>query len=577
MKTNLLYLRLLEYAKPHWKLFLLTLFCMMIFALTEPAMPALMKPLLDGSFVNKDPKMISLMPLIIVIIFIIRGITNVISTVGMSWIAQKVVMELRQNVFDKVIRLPASHFDNQATGSIISKMTYDVVQVAQASTEVLVTIVKDSVTIMGLLGWMLYVNWKLSLIMLLVGPVIAIIVSFVSKRMRVLNRSLQDSMGNITHVLEEAINGYKVMKIFGGQPYETNRFADVNNWIRRYTMKTVTASAVSVSIVQLVTVSALATIIYFASMQSVSNEITVGGFVSFIGAMAMLFSPIKRLTSVNEKLQRGLAAAESIFNVIDLPSEADNGQQTLEQVKGDITFKDVTFTYNEKEKPALEQFNLTIKAGQTVALVGPSGSGKSTLANLLPLFYRPTSGQIEIDNINIESVTLESLRQQIAFVSQDIVLFNDTLKANIAYGSLTNATEEDVKQAADHAYALSFIDKLPEGIHSQIGEKGAQLSGGQRQRIAIARAFLKDAPILILDEATSALDTESEKYIQESLEQLKKGRTTIIIAHRLSTIETADCIVVLKDGQLAEHGSHQNLMKNNGLYAQLYNTQFSND
>ncbi|MBT4838332.1 MAG: lipid A export permease/ATP-binding protein MsbA [Methylococcales bacterium] len=576
MNSKALYLRLLGYAKPHWKIFVFAIISMIVLAATEPAMPALMKPLLDGSFVEKDPEMIRLIPILLIIIFIIRGITNFISTVGMNWISHQVVMELRQGIFNKIITLPAHYFDNHSTGSIISKLTYDAVQVASAATEVLVTVVKDSFAVIGLLAWMFYINWQLSLIMFIVGPLIAFIVSKISRRLRTLNKSLQDSMGDITQVLDEALNGFKVMKIFGGQNYEKDRFNHVSNWIRRYTMKTIIVNNASMPVVQLVTVTALSIIIYFASLQSAAGEITVGGFVSLIGAMAMLFSPIKRLTAVNEKLQRGLAAAESVFNMIDLEAEEDQGNKTLSKVQGKIEINNLTFSYLNQEKPALKNFSLNIDAGTTVALVGPSGSGKSTLANLLPRFYSAQQGDIFVDNINIKDVTLENLRQQLAFVSQDIVLFNDTIKANIAYGELAQSADAEIIKAAESAHAMEFINRQENGLDTVIGEKGAMLSGGQRQRIAIARAFLKNAPILILDEATSALDSESERNIQESLEQLKQGKTTIIIAHRLSTIEKADCIIVLKEGEAMESGTHQALIDSNGLYASLYQTQFSN-
>jgi len=441
--------------------------------------------------------------------------------------------------------------------------------------ETLLVLIRDSLTVLGLLAWMIYLNWKLSLIALAVVPVIAISVKLVSKRLRKFSHSLQKSMGEMTHILEETISGNRVMKVFGGQKYECQRFKDSIEQIRSHNTRLTIASMANVEGVQMITVFALATIIYFASLQSMQNAISVGEFVSFFTAMGLLFSPIKRLTKINERLQQGLAAAESVFTLIDQQSETDTGHKTLLKPSGHLQFRDVNFCYQGSEKPALRDINFTVQAGQSIALVGSSGSGKTTLVSLIPRFYPLTTGEILLDGQNTDKLTLENLRTHVSLVSQDIVLFNDSIRANIAYGSMNDASEEDIIAAATAAHAMEFIQPLRDGLNTLIGENGAKLSGGQRQRLAIARAILKNAPILILDEATSALDTQSERYIQAALEELKKNRTTFIIAHRLSTIEAADQILVMDQGQLVERGTHQDLLATNGVYAQLHRIQFN--
>ncbi len=572
-----LYLRLLSYVKPYWRTFLISIVAMVVLAATEPAMPALMKPLLDGSFVEKDPGLIRLMPILLVLLFVVRGVSNYISTVALTWVANKVVMDLREEMFHRLITLPSKYYDDHASGSLISKVTYDVLQVRTAATNVLIVLVRDSLAVLGLLGLMLYYNWKLTLIIFAVAPLIALVVKLISHRLRKMSRLQQEAMGDITHVLEEAINANKIVKMFDGAPSERKRFHATANWLRRYQMKFTVTSAANVPIVQFITVSALAIIVYIASLQSLENEITVGGFVSFIGAMALMFSPIKRLASLNEHIQKGLAAAQSVFGLIDEPGEPDAGTRTLTQVHGELTFKNVTVSYGTKESNALRNLSLTISPGETVALVGASGSGKSTLVNLLPRFYQPTEGQILFDGVDIQELSLAQLRQHIALVSQEIVLFNDTVAANIAYGGMRGAREADIIAAAEAAHAMEFIGHMPHGLNTIIGEKGVRLSGGQRQRLAIARALLKDAKILILDEATSSLDTESERHVQAALDAVKQGRTSIVIAHRLSTVENADRVIVLDKGEIVESGTHNELLRKAGKYAQLYNAQFSDN
>lgn len=575
MNSRELYFRLLSYVKPYRRVFALSIAATIVLAATEPAMPALLKPLLDGSFVEKDPTYIRIMPLLLVGLFVIRGIAGYVSTVAITWVSNRVVQDLRSALFANLIALPNRFFDDHPTGTLLSKFNYDVSQVTTAATNVLVTLVRDSLAIAGLLAWMFYLNWKLSFVFFIAIPIIGVIVKSVSKRMRRLNQDLQHAMGEMTHILEEAITGNKVMRIFGGQSYEQRRYDKSINRARGLQMKIARIAAANVPIVQLVTVTALGVIVYFASLQSLQNQITVGSFVSFFGAMAMLFSPVKRLTSLNDQLQRGLAAAESVFRLLDEPREADAGTVRLPRAAGRIEFVDVSVSYGDDTRPALRNINLAINPGETVALVGASGSGKTTLVNLLPRFYPPTSGHILVDGVDTRDILLADLRGNIAFVDQNVVLFNDTVAANIAYGELGDIAEPEIRRAADAAYVTPFVDQMPQAFATLIGQDGVRLSGGQRQRLAIARAVLKNAPILVLDEATSALDTESERHIQQALETLKKGKTTLVIAHRLSTIQHADRIVVLDKGEIIEQGTHRQLLSHGGVYAKLYRLQFA--
>ncbi len=574
MNSKALYLRLMSYVRVYWRIFIVALIATAITGLSDPAIAAMMKPLLDGSFVERDPTYIKWVPLALIAIFAVRGISTYLSTIALAWVANKVVLDLRKEMFAKLLVLPSDYYANTNSGSLISKFTYDVNQVSSAATQVLVVLVRDSLAIIGLLGWMLYLDWQLTLIFFLVIPVIAIVIKVVSKRMRKLSHLLQNSMGNLTHILEETIKAQRVVKVFGGQHYENKRFKATANWLRRYEMKIKGASALSVPIVQFVGILALAVIIYIASA---NQEMTAGSFISFFAAMAMLFSPIKRLTGINEHLQRGLAAANSTFAFIDEFPEPDEGTKKIKDVTGKIEFKNIHLKYKTSEEPALNNINLLIQAGETVALVGQSGSGKSSLANLIPRLYLPTDGQILLDDTPIESLKLDCLRSNISIVTQDVILFNDTIEANIAYGSSSRSSKKEILAAAKAAHAMEFIEKLPEGLQTLVGENGVRLSGGQRQRIAIARALLKNAPILILDEATSALDNESERHVQAALEAAKQGRTTLIIAHRLSTIEQADKIIVMKQGKIIETGTHQALLNKKGAYSKLYTLQFEQE
>ncbi len=560
LTSTQLYIRLLGYVKPYWRTFLISIVAMGISAATEPLLPALLKPLLDGTFVHKDDTVIRFAPIFILVIFFVRGVSSFIGTYAIGWVGNKLVMDLREAMFHKLLTLPTPFYDDHATGNLISKLTFDVTQVTEAATNVVTVSLRDSIIVVGLLGWLFYLNWKLTVLSLVMLPVIALILKIINARLRNASRDSQRAMGDITQVIEESVAAHKVVKLFGGQQYEIDRFGDQANWVRRYSMKRAMAAAANVPIVQMVAAVALSVIIYLATVQSRSDETTVGGFLSFIAAMLMLTAPIKRMTGVSEYLQRGLAASESVFELLDTPSETDTGKVTIERAKGQLVFEHVSLSYHQDDRLALRDVCLEIPAGQAIALVGASGGGKSTLANLVPRFYHPSTGRITLDGHDLADLTLASLRSNIALVSQEVVLFNDTVAANIAYGQMRTVPESEIIAAAQAAHAMEFIRQMPEGLNTLVGERGVKLSGGQRQRIAIARAILKNAPILILDEATSALDSESERHVQAALETLMQGRTSLVIAHRLSTIEKADRIVVLQKGEIAEMGTHQELI-----------------
>ena len=575
-----LYLRLLSYAVPYWRLFLIAILGMIVLALTEPAIPALLKPMLDGAFIEQDPKMIRWIPILFIGLFLIKGLAAYTSGAALHSVANRVILDLRQQMYDRLLICPLPFFDDHNAGALVSKFTYDVMQIKEATTNAVTVLVRDSLSVLGLLGWMFYINWKLSLIALISGPFIIVIVIIIRKRLRKMSRRVQSSMADINHALNESIQGIKVIKLHDAYQQSQTRFFDIINSNRRFTMKFAMAAVASSPSVQLVTAIFLSIIIYIASNQAASGNLTVGEFVSFTGAMAMLLGPLKRLVGLNEYIQRGLAASESVFGLIDetVETNADSQSDNIEnqqRLTGNFRFDNLAFSYDGSDGAALRQLSFEIKAGETVALVGASGAGKTTLINLIAGFYPIGQGMYFIDNKDVSDIELAVLRNNIALVSQDIVLFNDSIRNNIAFGKLAGSSDDEIKRVAKQAHALEFIEAMPEGFETVIGERGLKLSGGQRQRIAIARALLKDAPILILDEATSSLDTISEKQIQAALEDARKGRTCIVIAHRLSTVENADRLLVMQAGELVETGTHTELLEKQGVYAKLYQMQFS--
>ncbi|MBI5450781.1 MAG: lipid A export permease/ATP-binding protein MsbA [Gammaproteobacteria bacterium] len=570
-----IYRRLLAYARSYVGIFALAALAMVIQAATNASLSVVMKPMLDGSFVDKDPFWIGLIPLALIAIAVVRGASGFAVTYLMSWIGRQVIRRLRGEIFDRLLRLPAAYFDRSSTGTLVSKMTFDVEQVSMAVTQTIKILILDLLTVLFLLGWMFYLNWKLSLLFFLLGPVVAGLVLYVNRRFRRISTRIQNSMGDVTQVTEQAIAGHRIVRIFGGRVQENHVFSRANELNQKQNMKLTVTGETSVQVIQLVVALCLAGVIYLSTVNTMLASISVGTFVSFIMAMMMLLSPIKRLTTVNAALQRGISAAQSIFTLIDHPCEQDSGTRCIERVRGEVEYRDVSFSYDDSKGDVLRHINLRVLPGQSVAFVGRSGSGKSTLVNLLPRFYELQQGQLLLDGIDIRELTLDSLRDQIALVSQEVTLFNDTIANNIAYGKLATASREHILQVAQAARLMEFIERLPQGLDTVIGERGMLLSGGQRQRIAIARALLKDAPILILDEATSALDTESERYIQAALEALMKNRTTFVIAHRLSTIESCDIIHAMEQGRIVESGTHRELLARGGYYASLYAMQFS--
>jgi len=566
--TLILYRRLLRYIRPYWKMVLLTLLALVVAAGMEPLMPALLKPLVDDSLIAKDPDAIRTIPLLLIAVFVVKGLAEYASKVASEWIAHRAILDIRADLFAKLNRLPQAVHDQYGTGKLLSKITYDVPQVGNTLSEAWIVIIRDSLIVLALLAYLFYVSWELTLLILVLAPVLAWIIDRASRLMRHASTEMQNNMGQLTHQLEEALNGHRDIKIYGAESYEEKRFWQVAETLRRHTMKVVSVAAANVPLVQVIAAIALAGVIYVASLLSAENKFTPGEFIAYVTAMAMIFEPIRRLTNINRTVQQGMAAAQSIFALLDLPDEANPG--TLKPpIKGDIRFNTVTFAYPGSDRPALDRFTLHLPQGKTTALVGPSGSGKTTVVQLLARFYAPQSGIISCDGIDIQQIELGWWRRHIALVSQQVVLFDDTVAANIAYGR-SDVSEAQIIAAAKAAHAWEFIQRLPQGLHTRIGDNGSQLSGGQRQRIALARAFLKDAPILILDEATSALDNESEQAVQAALETLRQGRTVLIIAHRLSTIESADQIAVLEQGRLVELGTHSDLLQRNGRYAQLY-------
>ncbi|MBJ7536841.1 lipid A export permease/ATP-binding protein MsbA [Marinomonas transparens] len=570
-----IYLRLLGYVRSSWLYLLLSVIGYLIYAAMEPALAGLMKHIVDVVSEGKITESRTLIPLAILGIFICRGIGTFLGGYFMAKVANNVVYDLRTSMFNKLVLLPSSYYHSIPTGRLLAKLTYDTEQVIGSITQAIRVLLREGLTVVGLLGYMLYMNWRLSILFLLVVPLIGFVVSYASKRFRKLSTRIQNAMGGVTDVASEAIKGHEVVKIFGGTEYERERFRKAANENRRSQLKMEMTKSLNVPLVQFILAFAMAILIWFALSPSISSNMTPGDFIAFLTAAGMLGKPMRQLTDVNSILQKGIAASYSIFEFLDMDEEVDKGSKSIDRLKGEIEWRSMSFQYPGAEKTALKEITLSLSAGKTLALVGRSGSGKSTMANLIPRFYDVGDEQLYIDGLSINDYQLKDLRQNIALVNQQVVLFNGTIRDNIAYGYLQDTDENTVIEAAKAANAWEFIQELDAGLDTLVGENGVLLSGGQRQRIAIARAILKNAPILILDEATSALDTESERAIQLALENLMENRTTIAIAHRLSTIENADIIAVVDHGEIVEKGSHSELLAMNGAYAQLHNQQFS--
>lgn len=545
-------------------------------ALADAALIQMLKPLLDDGFGKADVGFLRMMSIIVVLLIMVRGVTSFVSTYCLGWVSGKVVMTIRRRLFRHLMYMPVPFFDQNSAGKLLSRITYDSEQVANSSSGSLVTIVREGAYIISLLGVMIYTSWQLSLVLFIIGPIIAVLIRMVSKKFRELGKNMQNSMGELTSAAEQMLKGHRVVLSFGGQKLEEERFNKVSNDMRRKGMKVMVADAISDPVVQIIASFALSAVLYLATVPEImSQNLTAGSFTVVFSSMLAMMRPLKSLTNVNAQFQRGMAACQTLFSILDMETEKDNGTYEVEKAKGNISFKEVTFSYQGREHPALNHISFDIPQGKTVALVGRSGSGKSTIANLVTRFYDIQQGEITLDGVNIQDYRLNNLRENCAVVSQQVNLFNDTIANNIAYAAADKYSREDIIKAAKAAHAMEFIEKLDQGLDTVIGENGASLSGGQRQRLAIARALLRNSPVLILDEATSALDTESERAIQAALEELQKERTVLVIAHRLSTIEKADEILVIEHGEIKERGSHQELLALNGAYKQLYQMQFN--
>ncbi|MDE0956382.1 MAG: lipid A export permease/ATP-binding protein MsbA [Pseudomonadales bacterium] len=565
------YRRLLGYVLQHGIVFSVSIVGFVLFALTQPAFASLMEYMVD-SVESGDSEARILIPAAVLAIFMVRGIGFFLGNYGITYVARRVIHQLRLAIFDRLLVLPARFYHRNASATLLSKLTFNVEQVTGAATDALKIFVREGLTIVGLLSYIVYLNWQLSLVFLTVGPFIGWVVNKASKRFRNISTNLQDSMGQVTASASEAIKGYEVVRVFGAQDQERKGFSAASNNNRQQAMKLALAESISTPLVQMIVAVAMASLIYLALHPSIINTMSAGQFIAFVTASGMLTKPLRSMTEINSILQQGIAASQSIFALLDEAPETDQGTQSMGRTKGLITFENVDFSYDDQ--PLLTNINLVIQPGQVVALVGRSGSGKSTLVNLLLRFYEPKTGRILLDKDDIQDLTRVDLRRQVALVNQQVVLFNGTIAQNIAYGAMHDASEAFIIAAAKAARVTEFTDRMSLGLDTMVGESGVLLSGGQRQRIAIARALLKDAPLLVLDEATSALDTESERHIQAALDEVMVGRTTLVIAHRLSTIEQADIILVMDQGQLVEQGSHQKLIDQQGLYAHLHQLQF---
>jgi subfamily B ATP-binding cassette protein MsbA len=581
LSPTLIYRRLLGYCRPYVAVFVVAAIGMGVYAATDTGFAFLVNQLIETVSPDElDPRQELIrrwLPLGILILFVVRGIAEFSSTYSLGWIGRQVIKQLRGMVFAKFLDFPTRFFDRSSSGMLLSRLTFNVEQVADATSNVVTVLIRDSLTAVGLIAYMLYLSPALSAFVFVATPALALLIRVLSRLFRRLSSRIQDSMGDLTRITNEALQSHRIIKIFNGQRYEAQRFEVANERNRRMNMRLYATKAAGDGVTALLAAVGMAGVAFFATQDFVRDSMHVGDFGGFITALVLLMRPLRALTNVNVSIQRGIAAGETVFQLLDEPGERDEGQYAPARVSGTVEFEDVSFTYSAEKGPVLKNINLGVPAGQTLAIVGRSGSGKSTLVGLLARFYDVSSGRLLIDGHPVEDYTLAVLRSQISLVSQEVTLFNDTIAGNIAYGSLAGASRADVEAAARAAYVNEFSDQLPEGLDTWVGDRGALLSGGQRQRIAIARALLKNAPILILDEATSALDTESERRIQQALTELMRDRTTLVIAHRLSTVEKADRIIVMTDGAVVESGSHAELLALGGHYAHLHRLQFRDE
>jgi subfamily B ATP-binding cassette protein MsbA len=569
-----IYRRLLRYAAPHWGMFGIGVLGMALFAATDASTAWLVREFLNTTFVEHNPKALWFIPGAIVVLFFLRGVGDYVATYFPGWVGRQIIKSMRSELFAHYLRLPAHYYDAASSAQMLSRLTYNIELVAEAATNSVTVLIRDTLTIVALLGWLFYLNWQLTLVALTLAPLLAWLLQRVNRLFRRYSARIQNSMADVTRVAKEAIEAHRVIRVFNAHDYEQRAFDVVNELNRHSNMRLIGAKASSNPVVQLIAAIGLAAVMYFAIRQVLTHEMKVGDFLSFLTGLLLISAPLRRLIQVFVPLQQGIAAGASVFEVLDQPLEDVGGSRALARARGDVEYRDVKFVYVSEKGPVLRGISLRAPAGSTLAIVGKSGSGKSTLVSLLPRFYDPQQGSVWLDGVDVREYRLADLRRQVSLVSQDVVLFNDSIRNNIAF-STAGASAQAVEDAARAAYVLEFTDELPQGLDTLVGDRGALLSGGQRQRIAIARAILKDAPVLVLDEATSSLDTDSERRIQAALAQLARGRTTLVIAHRLSTVEQADCIVVLDDGAVIETGTHAQLLAHGGLYAQLYRLQFS--